>query len=864
MAFNPFHHFRKYSKVVFAILAIICMFTFVLSSGMGRGDWFTQMTDWATGRRSIPVYVTLYGKEYDARQVVEVQRQRQLANDYMEAVLSAASNNLTNRVNAGLSKLDPETANTVMTLLRTRSQYLGAGLYEFYVSSVLQTAFFRIQMLLEQAESQKKTDAVGTLAALRGLLSLDAVRLAGRRPGESFFGGAIGKLDDTVDFLLWQHVADELGIRLSNPDIDREVANESLGEYKAADAALVLQGLRERYRGFSDDALYAALGDELRARIAQVALVGSASGGTTRTRTAVPVALTPEESWELFKDARTTVRVGLIALPVASFLPQVTATPTEEELKKLFDKYKNQEPRPDSDQPGFREPRHIQVEWLAASPDLPFYQKAAARLEPVLPWLRLLGHVEHAALPAAPLAVDAEVLHQEIDYRQRELPWTDNLTPRLHTTSVVRPENVALLVGAAMGGAAGHGTVLAGPLALEGRAIVREVRDRAKLGGSLILTGALDPSPLGVAGLPTEVVPQLPLAVLRSDLRDKARAELARRLVESDLLAFRAEVVRLGREKDRAAVQKYIADFVAQRGLERGSTTEPRDQYNLIDDPGLAPLKQAYQRGHGSRDLLLRGFAPEFFADQSMPGETDSLFIPHRFFAGQSEERQYYWWRTEDTPARTPRFDKARSQVVEAWKLLQARDLAQKEADRLAGLAKQAQGDAAKLRDLAAQAGGREFFELGPFAKFMPQVSPFGGQGRQYQTIADLSSPEQIAQVYRIPADRIAYPNRDLVDKLLALREQPKGATAVVTDQPKTHFFAAALLDRSEPSQDDFRRAYVGSMARATEFDSLLARLSLDRRERFRKDVLRQFRDEGKVVVNEEARKRGDESRGES
>ena len=48
MAFNPFHHFRRYSKVVFAILAIICMLTFVMSSGMGRGDFFQQMTDWVT------------------------------------------------------------------------------------------------------------------------------------------------------------------------------------------------------------------------------------------------------------------------------------------------------------------------------------------------------------------------------------------------------------------------------------------------------------------------------------------------------------------------------------------------------------------------------------------------------------------------------------------------------------------------------------------------------------------------------------------------------------------------------------------------------------------------------------------------
>src|SRR5438477_303428 len=77
MAFNPFHHFRRYSKTVFAVLAIICMFTFVLSSGtMGRGDFFTEITDWVTNRRRIPPLMTLYGKEYDARQVYQVQVSR--------------------------------------------------------------------------------------------------------------------------------------------------------------------------------------------------------------------------------------------------------------------------------------------------------------------------------------------------------------------------------------------------------------------------------------------------------------------------------------------------------------------------------------------------------------------------------------------------------------------------------------------------------------------------------------------------------------------------------------------------------------------------------------------------------------------
>ena len=44
MAFNPFHSFRKYNKWVFAGLVLMAMFTFVLSSGMGKGDIFQSVS----------------------------------------------------------------------------------------------------------------------------------------------------------------------------------------------------------------------------------------------------------------------------------------------------------------------------------------------------------------------------------------------------------------------------------------------------------------------------------------------------------------------------------------------------------------------------------------------------------------------------------------------------------------------------------------------------------------------------------------------------------------------------------------------------------------------------------------------------
>jgi hypothetical protein len=222
------------------------------------------------------------------------------------------------------------------------------------------------------------------------------------------------------------------------------------------------------------------------------------------------------------------------------------------------------------------------------------------------------------------------------------------------------------------------------------------------------------------------------------------------------------------------------------------------------------------------------------------------------------EKQQFYWWRSEDVPPRTPKYEKAQSEVVEAWKRLRARDLAKKEADRLQDLVKRAQGDAPKLRDIAAQNGNFEYFDLGPIALYMPQINPtaMGEVSRDYATIRPGITPEQVAQVYHIPADRVAYPDGEMVKTLLDLREKEKGATAVVSDKPKQNYFVAALLERNEPSEDEFRLAYKGSMARAgVERDPLLSHLGRGKVDEYRKAVLEQLRSEAKLVINAPARR---------
>ncbi len=844
MAFNPFHSLRKHSKVVFAGLVGVAMFSFVLSSGYGgRGDFFTEVGN-RIGMGGSNALISVDGTGYDGRQVQHVQVQRLLASRYMEIATELIRNNLLDRAMKGAPKLDQQTKPMVDQIVQARlyAQMI-PQFAERYRSMIVEGGpFYRnfLRQARDRAERDKKPDDVVTLDAVEKMIDFDS-RLLSRTPGESYFGGKIQDdkdYEETSNFLMWRHQADELGVALNDADVDAAIQLELFGELDAATAALLNKHLQQQMK-FTPENLRDALRDELRVRTAQSSLLGLSQ----RLRRSLPYVNTPEEMWELFKDARTSLNVGAIAVPVEPYLAQVKGQPSEADLKALFEKYKTVVPSPERAEPAFKEPRRIQVEWVAGDADSAFYKEAAHRVAPITLAVAQLGGglmalggsdpvgVAAAAAVATPIAFADAPLYQEFDvYRSRVPGWSSTMAV-LHDTSILRPENIAMLVGGSVGaGGTGAPAAVSGILALEARATVREIRDRAKVGATAILTAALDPIPLGVDGLLSADTPKpLTLEALRPQLQAKVREEFAKKLLAGDAVVFEREVTRLGKERDAAAtVKKYVDEFVKTRGWQRGASTQPRDVFNIIDDPGLAKLKETYAKGHGGQDLLLRDFGGYFF-------RTEGTYAPVPYPAGFGDDKKYFVWRTEDRSERTPQFAAAKPLVEAAWKKQEARKLAKAEAERIAGLAK---GKSEReLRDLAAQAGNREFLKLGPMAGRMPVLNPTPGQGRQYTA-------------YQVPSNLIAYPGTALVEDLLKLRKDAVGATTVTSDQPQTHYYAATLLTRDEPLQDEFRTAYANSMTTAAEFDGLLLELSVDGIRKYRNELLKQLREESKVTVN--------------
>ncbi|MFO0807757.1 MAG: hypothetical protein U0746_03965 [Gemmataceae bacterium] len=851
MAFNPFHGLRKYNKLVMSGMVLVAMLTFIFS--WGQGDLFSRT--W--GNRSTTV-VSVGGKAYDGMQVQHVRDQRILASRYMDLATYFVQNALAQKAQNGVAKLDPGAKPLVERIVQTRmyAQMLPQMFGEQYRSLIENSAMYRqfLRQYAVNAERDKKSEDLATIDAVEKMMDLDA-RVMAKQPGESYFGGNLEKdtdFEQLSNFLMWRYEADQLGITLNDSDIDTAVAYETFGELNGENAKQIAEALGRNAR-YSPESLRHALGEEFRVRMAQSSLMGLSQ----RLRRSLPAINTPEQSWDLFRDARTSITTGQIAIPVESYLASVKATPTKEDLEALYKEYKSAVPAPERAEPAFKEPRRIQVEWVAADAATPFYRDAAKKLAPISLAIAQIGGaasgltdgdptgVAQAIEATLPVAFADAPLYAELErYQIKDVPWTSTMEV-MHDSSVLRAENFAILIGSALG-AAGTGApaALVGPLALEARATVREIRDRAKVGASFIMTAALDPIPLGVGGLPGLVMPKsLTLAALRDRLQGNLVENYTKKLLTEDATLFGREVGKLGKELDKAAVKKYIDDFVKARGWTRGLTTELRDQYNLADDAGLAVLKDAYIKGHGKQDTLLRAFAQPFFQEQTQFGPPIGVYTPQSYPAGFGDDKQYFFWRTEDRSERTPNFEKAKPQVEAAWKLQKARELAKADADKLMALAKAKGGNERELRDLAAANGNREFFKLGPMALRMPVLNPTPGQGRQYGG-------------YAVPTNLIAYPGNELVTKLLDLRKDAIGATTVVSDQPQMHYYVASLLTRDEPNVEEFRTAFANSMTTTPEFDGLLLDLSVEGIRKYRNELMKFLRTEAKVTVNPEILKR--------
>jgi hypothetical protein len=730
MALNPFHAFRKHQKTLLAVLTIFTMFIFILtgfSGGIGsRGG------SGSGGEKAKPV-AKVYGEELYLYDFQKLREQRELANLYMILALQGGHEVIIGRAERELIPMLKDERDTPLREMvkqvvdawnKAFSTKKGSGdpfslaMYYRMISDdsprsprwLLARSTFLLgddkkgqRELLDLLTKMMAQDArlvplylqirdpvyfqqflqylsyIDPNAALRAQLTLQSDPL--------YFGaGSLENVRDLVDFKIWLHEADRLGIKISPESLQKMIAQEGFDQVteKGMKEAIstTLGSARYRNRKPTPDLLEQSLNDEYRVRLARLSLLGyealppeisvvGAPGMPPRIvrREAVPLAVSPYEAYKYFSDNRSEKTVVLLPVNADQLIASEVPAPPDAELKKLYEQYKNREADPGSPEPGFRQPPRRTVEWVRAKPSDAFYKEQAKKdqdrqREAVLAAMQVAAG-SLSATGQAPAAPVVSVLPRKFDLvlesfyspdrdrpsitsltfeerdRYRTPSWLDNYNSKLHASSLNRPENVAALVGQAVGVGGTKGTILSAPAAFQGAGWASEAKQRARRWSELILAGAA-PGPFGLLtapGIAWTMEPKrdyLPLKAVKAEVEETLRERLARSAIDENFKTFQEELNRLAGssgegllQRERTGDPKLVAATI---GLAVGGNVTGNPLAAPFAYSGVVTEQEMRARGREAASLVLGGQLPllaplQVYERQTLPQQRARLYI---------------------------------------------------------------------------------------------------------------------------------------------------------------------------------------------------------------------------------------------
>ena len=299
MAFHPFAIVRKHQKVLLALATIFCMGVFILQ--FGRGDLIESLLG-RGGQNKGEKVVTLYGKDVYPADILRDRQSRQVANELLQAAVMTAAGDAQKNVTA-YNPDKPDAIDDQLKQLRgfTDQNFLFQALFQERRSldDVIGRNVAELDAVLGEIAASDKTDkakaAEQTRMAkdLRLLFKSQYLEFMRFMPNASpfYFGGGV-KDEDLLDFEIWKHQADKLGVVLTKADARRAMAHEAGDRDLPADpgaswaADPLIKSVLELHPQVTEDQLATAVADEFRVEIAQGLLAGRGAG--------VPAVGTPD------------------------------------------------------------------------------------------------------------------------------------------------------------------------------------------------------------------------------------------------------------------------------------------------------------------------------------------------------------------------------------------------------------------------------------------------------------------------------------------------------------------------------------------------------------------------------------------
>lgn len=897
MTFNPFNFFRRNQRAIFAVITVFIMFTFVLSSGLGGGvDFFDWFPSWlgAKSRKGDQLASIDGTKIYDG-DLANLRRQRVMANRFMDLAAGQSELYLRRSVSDQLARVSPEFRPALMAGLNWEQQAAQFAAQFGNNPRIMQLLMDQTQSGLAAILNAPTAKPEDREAASKLLYAMALGQLRARTRGELYFVNAPNTTQrDLLNFMLWEKKADQLGIKFTPDDVKQLVQKEFMGEFR--DDVPVREAMQRNMPWFTVDGLLKALAAEFRVRAAQTAVLGN-SGRTNRTLTFPPLFTAPYEVFDFYREQCSPTSYQVLAVPAANFMGAVAGTPTEDELRRLYDKYKDDEPNPGREDPGFKDPRKVKLEWLSAKGDEPYFTKAAAEWLPKGQLAALLfppgplGPFGWEAVATLPLAVTDPLVQKEYDEAivrrhtsDLAIQWSGSrfLTQYLDT-SVVKPRNLAAAVGG--GALAALGNPFAAGSLTQAAAEAAEAKDRIAAGVPLVL-GAVPGFGMGgtmLAGAATyqaAIPAPLPLDAVKGELARQLAERKARQLMLKEFETFQTEVAKLTKDaKTKDAAKAYIAEFAKARGLTTGASKDFADEWTIEDDAGLETLKAALKQSpHGNLPVK---FGKRFFwLDDQRFGPAGpkvaatGTYRPEYYPAAPRPEVSpfakpdptYLVWRTEEKPAAPQAFLAARPKVLEAWQRMKARELAKAEAEKIAGAMRTNASTSAlqidqDLRDAQArlQAGVTD-----PKAKDKVKLFTVDGVC-PLSPVTDLGggSPMQTVQPFQLnESNNIPYPTADMAKTLLDERTKPVKTTLVMTDTPKDTYYVAVLTGRQPKTADDFKlNIYSDSPASMNRSRGLVLQAhAFDAMQKAQESIVDLLKKEFRYVETDEQKKKLEEN----
>jgi hypothetical protein len=561
--------------------------------------------------------------------------------------------------------------------------------------------------------------------------------------------------------------------------------------------------------------------------------------------------MTPDDAWSYYNRLNRRVTTSILAFPAEKYLDRAPQ-PSKSEVQAVYDKYKDQYPFPESPDPGFKQRPLYKFAYFKASYDK-FIEEEKQKFSAEEVQKYYDEHKETYKVPELP-ATETDV-KTESGAAASETPGDDATTPDLtspenttldpdakpesspseaapakseegdskENTSAPKAENEQSPdEGALLPQSAFHVALLAAqdepaaeapadPATSE-PADDAAPKDTAAEGATD--DAAAEPGKEKTTDDAAKKEPKYqPLAEVEDDIRRSLATQPARERMDEALMEARRHIDRYKR-----AHASYRARIEA--GGEAKAPAEPDYEEIALElglEYGQTPMVNQLTVGEtelGKTFIFGPGFQQYTFAQVAM-GEQATLHQAQRI-QGMDD---YVYWATDFKESRTPPLEEIREEVVRAWRLQKALEIAIQEAEKTAQVIRKAPKEA----PLADAAGVQETAVIRPpgFSWMTQGATAFGGAGAPY--VSDVPGVDG--------------PGFDFMETVFQL--QP-GEVGVAPNEPKTIAYLVRLEDET-PGEEVLRDLFWQSGIQFNVQVQYVARLEQQRKifawiEEFEKD----------------------------